>query len=96
MTDGDLQAAAARLQQKIQDTLKDYGEIDAMLIEASDLLAQLSSALTQSQNAMKPAYVILEGLRLGVDWELAPPIKTEIARVAKLLEATLQGSAPAP
>jgi hypothetical protein len=39
--------------------------------------------------ALEPAFVLLEGLRLGVEWELAPPIRAEIARVAELLAVLL-------
>jgi hypothetical protein len=47
------------------------------------------AVLSRVQEGLREAYVVLEGLRLGVEWELAPPIKTEIARVADKLKAAL-------
>ncbi len=48
------------------------------------------------REAAQRAYVILEGLRLAVEWELAPAIKREIAEVAPLLAAALADGGEAP
>jgi hypothetical protein len=52
--------------------------------------ARILGAAWQTRHALERAFVILEGLRLVVDWELAPPIKREIADVAKLAEDALK------
>lgn len=44
----------------------------------------------QVELALRETYILLEGLRIGVEWELAPPIKDKIAEVAELVRVVLQ------
>lgn len=53
---------------------------------------RLREALKEQRPALERAWQLLEGLRLGVEWELAPPIKREIATVADHLAALLAAS----
>ena len=36
---------------------------------------KLADRITELEAALHPAFMILDGLRLAVEWELAPPIK---------------------
>ena len=56
-------------------------------------LQQVREERDGMREAMEPAFVILEGLRLSVKWELAPDIVQEIERVCPLVMAAL---APSP
>lgn len=51
--------------------------------------ARIFGAAWQTREALRRAFVILEGLRLAVEWELAPSIKREIADVAGLAKNAL-------
>jgi hypothetical protein len=55
--------------------------------------AQLLASAWAQREALRRAFVILEGLRLAVDWELAPPIMKEIGEVAGIV-GELLGKTP--
>jgi hypothetical protein len=52
--------------------------------------ARILGAAWQTREALRRAFVILEGLRLAVDWELAPPIMKEIGEVAVIAGELLE------
>jgi hypothetical protein len=48
------------------------------------------------REVLQRSYVILEGLRLGVEWELAPSIRAEIAAACEQVKAALATGAQTP
>jgi hypothetical protein len=53
------------------------------------IVEEAEAELQRLREGMGRAFIILEGLRLAVDWELVPPIKREIADVAEMAKRLL-------
>jgi hypothetical protein len=63
------------------------------MIEPSEKTLEARNA--ELVEALREAYVILEVLRIGTAWEIAPAIKTEIAKLNPQIYKLLPKSEPA-